>query len=127
MLPMKPSAELPPERYYGVEISDDGGFVVAERINGDFAAQARYPAGRSGTSAFCDRIARQAGHPHVCIRSRNGASLALASALMTLPGSEVTLVTSQAIAARLPGGRLAVPENADERARRLARLAERLF
>jgi hypothetical protein len=107
------------EGYYGVEIAGDGALFVAERRNGDLASQTRYPAGAAGASALRDRIAREADHPHICIRSCNGASLSLASELMTLPGSQVTLVNTRAIAP--------APASAEDRASRLARLAERLF
>jgi hypothetical protein len=113
-----------PERYYGVDIAEDGTLVVAERPGGHRAPAARYPAGSAGALALRNHIAGETVHSHVCIRSDGSAALALASALIPLPGSEVTIVASHAIASR---GFESVPPNAEERARRLAELAERLF
>jgi hypothetical protein len=124
---MSAPSRLPTDRYYGVEFADDGGLVVADRPNGHQAAAARYPAGNAGAAALRERISRETDHPHICIRSHNGAALALATALMSLPGSEVTIVTGRTIEAPARAGRAHAPANDEERAWRLARLAERMF
>jgi hypothetical protein len=120
-------SRTPTDRYYGVEFAEDGALVVADRSNGHQAAAARYPGGQAGASALRERISRETDHPHICIRAHNGAALALATALMSLPGSEVTIIASRAIEPAIKSGREAPAIDAEERARRLARLAERLF
>jgi hypothetical protein len=114
------------ERYYGVDIAADGALVVAARPAGS-AAASRYPAGAAGVSALRRSIARESGHPHVCICSRGAVALTLATALMALPGTEVTLVAPHAIAAPARAGGSAAPATPEDGALRLARLAERLF
>lgn len=116
------------EHYFGVDVAEDGALVVAERHQGRPAqAPARYPAGAAGIAALRRDIAGSAAHPHVCIRSHGAVALSLAAALMALPGSEVTLVAPRAIEVSGRTGRDTPPANPEERAARLARLAERLF
>jgi hypothetical protein len=117
--------DSPGEHYYGVDVADDGDLVIAERMNGKRTAASRYPAGAAGVSALREHIAHDRSWSHVCIRSCGAAALATALGLTALPHVEVTLVTPGAIESRLRAGRdSASPE---ERAQRLARLAERLF
>jgi len=108
------------ERYFGVEITADGRLVVAERGQGSRVLTAAFPAGDGGTQALRAHIERESGHPHVCITACGAAALALATALIPVPGVEVTLVSARAIGGETSGA----PEG---RAERLARLAERLF
>lgn len=105
------------ERYFGVDIEPDGSLIVFERANGRSEQHARYPAGSDGACALRNRISKVA-HPHVCIRSCGAPALALMSALVAVPGMEVTLVAPRAL------GEVAA---AEQRAESLARLAERLF
>ena len=127
---MKPAmitgAACAAERYYGVDIAADGALVVAARPSGGKAAT-RFPAGAAGVSALSRSIASESAHPHVCICSRGAIALSLATALMALPGIEVTLVAPHAIAHAVQVGRAATPATPEEGALRLARLAERLF
>jgi hypothetical protein len=114
------------ERYYGVDIAADGALVVAARPAGN-AAATRYPAGTAGVAALSRSIAGESAHPHVCICSRGAVALSLATALMALPGIEVTLVAPHAIAPAVHAGQPAAQATPEEGALRLARLAERLF
>jgi hypothetical protein len=115
------------ERYYGVDIAEDGALVVAARPSGSSTAATRYAAGMAGVTALSKQIAQESAHPHVCIHSRGAMALTLAAALIALPGSEVTLVAPHAIEAAARTGRAAAPATPEEGALRLARLAERLF
>jgi len=120
--------EMPVEHYYGVDVAEDGGLVVAGRHGGRPAAgPARYPAGSAGIAAVKTDIAARGAHPHVCIRSRGAAAMTLAAALLALPGAEVTLVAPRALESATRAGRAALPADAEARAEHLARLAERLF
>jgi hypothetical protein len=109
------------ETYFGVEIAPDGRLVVAERMNGRPVLVKEFPAGVPGAEALRERIASESAHPHVCIKTCGAAALALASALIPVPGIEVTLVSPRAISGSAPAA------DSEERAVRLARLAERLF
>jgi len=109
------------ERYFGVEITPDGKLIVAERADGRTLPATQFPANEGGAAAFRRHIEQECAHPHVCIKACGAAALSLATALIPTPGVEVTIVSGQALrgAAPLP--------NAEERAARLAKLAERLF
>ncbi len=109
------------DRYFGVEITPEGRLIVAERGQGRPAALQEYPAGPQGAQAFRSHVQAVTDHPHVCIRACGAAALTLATSLIPTPGVEVTLVTSQALAGAPAASQ---PE---QRAERLARLAERLF
>ena len=115
-----------PERYYGVDIAADGALVVAARPAGGGAAT-RFPASAAGVTALSRCIAGESAHPHVCICSRGAMALTLATALMALPGIEVTLVAPHAITPAAHADQAATPATPEEGALRLARLAERLF
>jgi hypothetical protein len=114
------------ERYFGVEIADDGGLVVAERQDGRRACVARYPSGPTGVTALRDHIADLPSRPHVCIQACGGAALAVAVGLMSVPLVEVTMIAPRAIEARRAGVEL-VSMEPEARAERLAQRAERLF
>jgi hypothetical protein len=108
------------ERYFGVEITAEGRFVLAERDQGKRILTTAFPAGHGGAAALRAHIERESEHPHICIAACGAAALALATALIPVSGVEVTLVSSNVV-----GGQ---PSDAPEgRAERLARLAERLF
>lgn len=124
---MKTPLDSGNERWYGVDIAEDGALVVAARPAGSAACAVRYPAGTAGVTALSQYIAQESAHPHVCIRSRGAIALTLAAALIALPGAEVTLVAPHAIERDVRGGRQIAAEDPEERAQRLARLAERLF
>ncbi|HUL92510.1 MAG TPA: hypothetical protein VLV56_09195 [Burkholderiales bacterium] len=117
----------PGEHYYGVDIADDGALVIAERTNGKRTLPSRYAAGETGVSALREHIAHERSRAHVCIRACGAAALATATALTALPRVEVTLVTPRAIESQLRSGRDTTSASPEERAERLARLAERLF
>ena len=108
------------EQYFGVEITPDGKLIVAERSNGGALPPKSFPAGDSGARALREHIEGECGHPHVCIKACGAAALALAAALVPVPGVEVTLVAPRSLQDR-PAA------SAEEVAVRLARLAERLF
>jgi hypothetical protein len=78
-------------------------------------------------TALSRNISGESAHPHVCICSRGAVALSLATALMALPGIEVTLVAPHAIAPAALAGQPAAQPTPEEGALRLARLAERLF
>jgi hypothetical protein len=124
---MSTSSQAADERYYGVDIAEDGALVVAARPTGSSAATVRYPSGVAGVTALRSNIAQESEHPHVCICSRGAAALTLAAALIALPGSEITLVAPHAVERVVRGGQQLAPDQPEERAQRLARLAERLF
>jgi len=124
---MRPSPQPAGERWYGVDIAEDGTLVVAARPAGSTACAVRFPPGTAGVTAVSHHIAHESAHPHVCIRSRGAVALSLAMALVALPGAEVTLVAPHAIAQALRGEHEVAPEQPEERAQRLARLAERMF
>jgi hypothetical protein len=115
------------ERYYGVDIAEDGGLVVAVRPAGRAAPVARYPAGAAGVTALRKQIALESAHPHVCIRSRGAVALRLSMALIELPGAEVTLVAPHAIGRTVRGEQGVKANQSEERAQRLAQIAERMF
>jgi hypothetical protein len=115
------------ERYYGVDIAEDGALVVAARPTGSSTAATRYAAGMAGVTALSKQIAQESPHPHVCIHSRGAMALTLAAALIALPGAEVTLIAPHAIERVVRGAQQLAPDQPEERAQRLARLAERLF
>jgi hypothetical protein len=124
---MRPCPGPAGERWYGVDIAEDGALVVAARPAGRAAPIARYAAGAAGVTALSRQIALESAHPHICIRSGGAAALGLSLALTALPGAEVTLVAPHAVEC----GRHAEPStkanDSEERAQRLARLGERLF
>jgi hypothetical protein len=107
------------ETYFGVDIGPEGRLIVAERASGKPAAVTEYPAGDQGASALRRHIEQEHAHPHVCIRSCGAAALGLATALIPVPGIDVTLVSPAAMEAQ-------ADIQPAERAVRLARLAERL-
>jgi len=109
------------EHYFGIEITPDGKLVVAERMDGRPLAAARFSAGAPGAQELREYIERECGHPHICIKACGAAALTLATALIPLRGVEVTLISARSI----QGG--AAPATPEERAERLAKLAERLF
>ena len=115
------------ERYYGVDIAEDGALVVAARPAGRAAPVARYPAGAAGVTALSKQIGLESAHSHVCIRSRGAVALSLSMALIALPGAEVTLVAAHAIERTVPGVNAVKANQPEERAQRLAQLAERMF
>jgi hypothetical protein len=119
--------DLPGEHYYGVDVADDGALVIAERMNGKCTAASRYPAGEAGVSALREHIAHDRSRSHICIRACGAAALAAATGLTVLPHAEVTLVTPRAIESPLRAGGDSAPASPEDRAQRLARLAERLF
>jgi len=110
---------LAQEEYFGVEITADGKLVVAHRKDGAALQPRHFPAGAAGARALREHIERQNTHPHVCIRACGGAAIGVATALIPVPGVEVTVVAAPAA-----GEAPATPE---ARAERLAKLAERLF
>jgi hypothetical protein len=114
------------ERYIGVDFGDDGSLVVAERQDGRGAGTQHYPAGSAGIAALRAHISAQPGHPHVCVRACGAAALAVMVALVALPDIEVTLISPRALESGRPGVPAATLD-ADQRAERLARRAERLF
>jgi hypothetical protein len=124
---MRTQMDLPGEHYYGVDVADDGALVIAERMNGKCTAASRYPAGEAGVSALREHIAHDRSRSHICIRACGAAALATATGLTALPHAEVTLVTPRAIESPLRAGRDSSPASPEDRAQRLARLAERLF
>lgn len=109
------------ERYFGVEITPDGNLIVAERAEGRTLPTTQFPAGAGGTQAFRRHIEQECEHPHVCIKACGAAALSLATALIPTPGVEVTIVSGQTLQGATPS------PNVEERAARLAKLAERLF
>jgi len=125
--PVKLAQRPANERYYGVDIAEDGALVVAARPAGRAAPVVRYPAGAAGVNALSKQIALESGHPHVCIRSRGAIALSLSMALIALPGAEVTLVAPHAIEQTVARDQNVKANQSEERAQRLARLAERMF
>lgn len=116
------------ERCYGVDISEDGTLVVAERMNGVPAAALHYPAGAAGVSALREHIESDPARPRVCVRSCGTAALAIVLGLAALPRAEVMLVAPWVIeesSART--NREPAPTDPEARALRLARMAERLI
>ena len=109
------------ERYFGVEITPEGHLVVAERAEGKALPTARFSAGDGGAQALRRHIEQDCAHPHVCIKACGAAALSLAAALIPTPGVEVTIVSGQALRGAAP------LSNVEQRAERLAKLAERLF
>jgi hypothetical protein len=112
------SIRLHGETYFGVDITPDGRLVVAERVNGQPPQVTHLPAGEPGARALRSHIEAESAHPHVCIKACGAAALALATALIPVPGIGVTLVAPKALAAAGP--------DAEHCATHLARLAERL-
>jgi hypothetical protein len=123
---MRPVCNSRSERCYGVDISEDGTLVVAERMNGKDAAAFHYPAGAAGVQALREHIESDAAHPRVCIRSCSAAAMAIALGLAVLPRAEVMLVAPHTIESTGRVGRDSAPTGPEARALRLARLAERL-
>jgi len=123
---LRPARALSSERYYGVDVAEDGALIVAERHDGNRCNFGRFPAGAAGVQALREHIAQQPSRTHICIRACGGAALAVAVALMSLPVAEVTLVAPRSLEARRPGAATA-PLNAEARAERLARRAEHFF
>jgi hypothetical protein len=116
----KTTIRLDNEIYFGVDITPDGRLVVAERMNGQPLGVTEYPAGRPGAEALCSHIEHESAHPHVCIKACGAAGLALATALIPVPGIDVTLVAPRAVQ------EATASSSAEPLAVRLARLAERL-
>ena len=125
--PVKLAQRPASERYYGVDIAEDGALVVAARPAGRAAPVLRYPAGAAGVTALSKQIALESAHPHVCIRSRGAVALSLSMALIALPGAEVTLVAPHAIERSVRSEQGVRADQPEERAQRLAQLAERMF
>jgi len=123
---MNTDSELLGVRCYGIDLAEDRALVVAERSAGKTGAATRFPAGEEGVSAVRERIVRDAARPRICIRSCNAAALAIALGFAPLPRAEVTLVAPHAIESSARSGRDPSPTGPEERAQRLARLAERL-
>ena len=119
-------SEQTAERYFGVDVTEDGALVVAERQDGRRAGTARYPAGAAGVSELRDHICGLQSRPHVCIRACGGAALAVAVGLMSVPRVEVTMVAPRALEMRRAGVEPTTAE-AEGRAERLAQRAEHLF
>jgi hypothetical protein len=117
-------SQLPSERYFGVDVGDDGALVVAERQDGRRAGVTKYPCGTAGVSALRDHISGFQSRPHVCIRACGGAALAVAVGLMSVPKVEVTMVAPRALEMRRAEATAGEPE---ARAEHLAQRAERLF
>lgn len=113
-------------RYVGVDFGDDGSLVVAERQDGCRAGRHRYGPGPDGIRALRAHLAERPACWHVCVRACGAAALAVVAGLLAVPRVDVTLVAPRSLEMRRPGD---VPEalDADERAERLARRAERLF
>lgn len=118
--------EPPDRRCYGIDLAEDGTMIVAERVNKIPVTTVHYPAGAAGVSALHERLGRGTARPNVCIRSCGAATMAIAMSLATLPVGEVTLIAPRVIEASSRPGREATPANLEERAQRLAYLAERL-
>ena len=123
---MSTATEPPGERCYGVDVAEDGALVVAERSNGKTGTAIRFPAGETGISAVREHIGRDTARPRICIRSCNATALAIALGLAPLPLVEVTLVAPHVVEASSRAGREPAVGGPEERAQRLARLAERL-
>ena len=119
-------AEQTSERYFGVDVGDDGALVVAERQDGRRAGVTKYPCGTAGVSALRDHICGFQSRPHVCIRACGGAALAVAVGLMSVPKVEVTMVAPRALEMRRTGVEATAAEP-EARAERLAQRAEYLF
>jgi hypothetical protein len=112
---------------YGIDVAEDGTLVVAARLNKVPVATVRYPAGEAGVFAVRERIGRAAARRSVCIRSCGSAALAIALGLAALPTGEVTLVAPRTIEVAARASRETAPASPEDRAQRLARLAERLY
>ena len=124
---MERHSKSPTSRCYGIDVAEDGTLVVAERLNRAAVQTVHYPAGAAGVSALHERIGRGPARPSVCIRSCGAAAMAIAMSLATLPIGEVTLVAPRAIETITRTGRETAPSSPEDRAQRLARLAERLL
>jgi len=120
-------SESPDRWCYGIDVAEDGTLMVAERLNRKPVTTARYPGGAAGVSALRERIERDPARPSVCIRSCGAAALAIAMSLAALPSGEVTLVAPRAIEVATRTSRETAPASPEDRAQRLARLAERLY
>jgi hypothetical protein len=92
-----------------------------DRAHGESLPVAHFPAGEPGARSLRRHIEQEGAHPHVCIKSCGAAALALAIALMSTRGIEVTMVAANAFHQASPSA------SPDEKAAQLARLAERLF
>jgi len=114
------------ERYFGVEVTDDGALVVAERQDGRRAGAERYPSGAAGIRALRDHICGFHSRPHVCIHACGSSALAVAVGLMSVPAVEVTMISPRVVEARHTGAE-PVSMEPEARAERLARRAEQLF
>ena len=124
--PLKHAASRRDECCYGIDIDDDGALVVALRSSGHPGPATRYPAGVAGVSALREHISSQPARPRICIRSCGAAGVGLALGLAPLDRAEVTLVAPRTIEASGGAGRELADMGPEERAQRLARLAERL-
>ncbi len=114
------------QRSYGIDVAEDGTLIVAERLNRTPVTTVHYPAGTAGVSALRERVGRDPARPNVCIRSCGAAAMAVAMSLATLPVGEVTLIAPRVIETSSRPGRETTPTSPEERAQRLACLAERL-
>jgi hypothetical protein len=124
---MKTRSESPDRWCYGIDVAEDGALVVAERLNKVPVTTVRYPAGEAGVAAVRERIGRATARPSVCVRSCGAAAMAIAMGLAALPSGEVTLVAPRAIEVATRSSREIAPASPEDRAQRLARLAERLY
>jgi hypothetical protein len=111
---------------YGIDVADDGALVVAQRLSGQPGPAKRYPAGISGVSALREQISSQSARPRICIRSSGARGLDIALGLAPLQRAEITLVAARVIETSGNGGGEPADMGHEERAQRLARLAERL-
>lgn len=125
--PLKIAAEPRGECCYGIDIADDGALVVAQRLGGHPGPATRYPAGVAGVSALREHISSQPARPRICIRSWGAEGVDLALGLAPLNRAEVTLVASRTIEPSGGAERQFANMGPEERAQRLARLAERLI
>jgi hypothetical protein len=110
---------------YGIDVADDGSLVVAQLLSGHPGPATRYPAGAAGVSALREHISSKPARPRICIRSCGTTGLGIALELAPLHRAEVTLVASRTIEAARGTGRQPADMEPEERARRLARFAER--
>ena len=124
---MKQATSRREECCYGIDIADDGALVVARRLSGHSDPATRFPGGAAGVSALREHISSQPARPRICIGSCTAAGVGLALGLAPLDRAEVTLVAPRTIEASGGAGRQFADMDPEERAQRLARLAERLI
>jgi transposase len=124
--PVRFAAGRRDECCYGIDIADDGALIVAQRLGGQAGPATRYPAGVAGVFALREHISSQPARPRICIRSCGGTGVGLALGLAPLDRAEVILVAPRTIEASRGAGREVTDMDPEERAQRLAQLAERL-